>query len=225
MCGRYVYRKIDLRRYGMPDVGPSFDEFSERPRFNVAPRQFMPIVGVNSAGVRSVKLARWGLVPSWVKGKPKAEPINARCETAATSAMFRQAIARRRCLVPADGFFEWQGSKPPKQPYFIHLRSDEPFAFGGVWERWRAEKNADLLDTFTILTTSPNELMNPIHNRMPVIIARSDYDRWLDRTIEAEGIADLLRPYPAEEMEAHAVGTRVNNVKNDAVDLLDPQLA
>jgi putative SOS response-associated peptidase YedK len=219
MCGRYVYRKIDLRRYGMPDVGPSFDEFSERPRFNVAPRQFMPIVGVNSAGVRAVKLARWGLVPSWVKGKPKSEPINARCETAATSAMFRQAIARRRCLVPADGFFEWQGSKPPKQPYFIHLRSDEPFAFAGVWERWRAEENADPLDTFTILTTSPNELMNPIHNRMPVIVAAGDYDRWLDRTIGTEGIADLLRPYPAEEMEAYAVSTRVNNVKNDAVDL------
>jgi putative SOS response-associated peptidase YedK len=140
--------------------------------------------------------------------------------------MFRQAVARRRCLVPADGFFEWQGSKPPKQPYFIHMRSDEPFAFAGLWERWRPDApDAEPLDTFTILTTSPNELMSPIHNRMPVIIAGKDYDRWLDRTVETAGVADLLKPYPAEEMEAYTVSTRVNNVRNDERDLLLPHSA
>jgi len=210
----------------LPDLLPAFEGFTERPRFNVAPRQFMPIVGVNSAGVRTAKLARWGLVPSWAKGKPKSEPINARCETVATSPMFRQAIARRRCLVPADGFFEWQGSKPPRQPYFIHLRSDDPFAFAGVWERWRADNDpeAQPLDTFTILTTSANELMSPIHSRMPVIIATADYDRWLDRSIGTEGVADLLKPYPAEEMEAYTVSRRVNNVRNDAADLMEREV-
>lgn len=222
MCGRYTIRELRLLE-GVLGTGavPAFEEFTERPRFNLGPRQFAPVVRINSKGERAGGLARWGLVPSWVKGKPKSEPINARCETAATSGMFRQAMERRRCLVPADGFYEWQGAKPPKQPYFIHMRNDRPFAFGGLWERWRESEDAEPLDTFTLLTTPPNGLMRPIHDRMPVILDPSDYDRWLDQGVGAAGVADLLKPYPSEEMEAYRVSTRVNNVRNEGPELIE----
>ena len=115
------------------------------------------------------------------RGKPKMQPINAKSETAATSGMFRQAMQHRRCLVPADGFYEWMGAKPPKQPFFIHMKDNHLFAFAGLWERWKPDEQSEPLDTFTILTTAPNELMRPLHNRMPLILRR--------RTMPAGSIA------------------------------------
>lgn len=135
--------------------------------------------------------------------------------------MFRQAMQRRRCLVPADGFYEWQGKTPPKQPYFIHMSDDAPFAFAGIWERWRASPDAEPIDSFAILTTTPNELMRPIHDRMPVIVPEPDYGRWLDRTRGASDIEDLLRPYDAGKMEAWPVGRQVNNVRNGGPTLIE----
>jgi putative SOS response-associated peptidase YedK len=125
---------------------PGFEEFTERPRFNIAPSQRMPIVRADGAGSPELAAAHWGLIPSWTK-EPKLKPINARAETVATSGMFRQAFTRRRCLVPADGFYEWQGLKPPKQPFFIHRKDDRQFAFAGLWERWHPP-GAEPVDTY-----------------------------------------------------------------------------
>jgi putative SOS response-associated peptidase YedK len=141
--------------------------------------------------------------------------INARAETAAERPAFREAMKRRRCLVPADGFYERQatpGSKR-KQPHLIRMKDDRPFAFAGLWDSWR--RGDDTLESFTILTTAPNELVAPIHDRMPVIVAPADFDRWLDPSIPADGVTDLLRPYPAAQMQASPVGTHVNNPSND----------
>jgi putative SOS response-associated peptidase YedK len=172
------------------------------------------IPGLDDEGLREMAIARWGLVPLWAKELPKHQPINARAETVPTGGMFRQAFARRRCLVPADGFYEWQGAKPPKQPYFIHQPDDGQFAFAGLWERWRETKDADPVDTFTIITTTPNELMATIHNRMPVILKPDDYAAWLDGSTPPDRLKSLLAPYP-DEWEAYPVSTHVNNPKND----------
>jgi putative SOS response-associated peptidase YedK len=225
MCGRYTLRRIDLIRGGFDaSLLPSFEEFTERPRFNIAPSQPIPVVRLDASGKRVLGTVRWGLIPSWTKGKPKNQPINARAETLATSGMFRQAFERRRCLVPADGFYEWR--KLPdgktKQPMFVHRRDDGVFAFAGLWERWRPEEGAEPVDTCTIITTTPNELMAPIHDRMPVIVDPADYDRWLDRETLAADVAGLLRPYAAHYMEARPVSTKVNSPRNDDEDCVEP---
>jgi putative SOS response-associated peptidase YedK len=209
MCGRYTLRRLDWHRRVEGLGPPPFEEFSElKIRFNVAPSQLIPII-VNDAGHMKVRGARWGFTPHWADASHKLKPINAKCETVATSSMFRDAFKRRRCLIPADGFYEWMGAKPPKIPHFIRMRDDSLFCFAGIREG----------DTTSILTTSPNELMSPIHNRMPVIIAPKDYARWL-----GDGdVSDLLCPFDAEKMEAYAISTRVNNVRNDAPDLIVPE--
>ncbi len=211
MCGRYTIRRPG--RLAKLIYQEQFEEFSETrmtPRFNIAPSQDCPIVRMDHEGKLAAGMAKWGLVPSWTRGKPKLAPINAKCETAATSGMFRQAMAKRRCLVPADGFYEWKGAAPPKQPFFIRLRDDEPFAFAGLWERWKGDETSEPVDTFTILTTTPNELMRPLHNRMPVILHQRDFERWLDRNKASPDVADLLKPYESDAMEAWPVSTRVN---------------
>jgi putative SOS response-associated peptidase YedK len=214
MCGRYTLRRIDTRRLGV-ELTPGFEEFTERPRFNVAPSQSMPIVRM-IGDHRELALAKWGFVPWWAKEQAKLKPINAKCETAASGRMFREAFTRRRCLIPADGFYEWKGSKPPKQPYFIHMKDDSSFAFAGLWERWKPPDGRGAVDTFTILTTAPNELTAPIHNRMPFILQERDYERWLS----GDAPTDLLKPYDAAAMEAFPVGVKVNTPKNDSPDLV-----
>jgi putative SOS response-associated peptidase YedK len=136
--------------------------------------------------------------------------------------MFRQAMDRRRCLIPADGFYEWKGAKPPKQPFFIHRRDDDVFCFAGLWERWKPGPDVEPVDTFTILTTSPNSLMADIHNRMPVILEEKDYPLWLDRSVPGKGVQDLLKPYPPELLEAYPVSTFVNSPKNEGPECSEP---
>ena len=220
MCGRYTVRSIQpiSELFGI-SLPPEF-----QPRYNIAPTQDVLVVrsaapaaeGKAPAAARRGDLLRWGLVPSWAPDPSVGNRmINARAETAAQRPAFRDAMRRRRCLVPADGFYEWQkleGEKR-KQPHLIQMKGQRPFAFGGLWDTWFA--GGDRLESFTILTTSPNELVSPIHDRMPVIVAPEDYDRWLDTRVDAAGVADLLRPYPAEQMEAQPVGTQVNNPRND----------
>jgi putative SOS response-associated peptidase YedK len=225
MCGRYTLRRYDLAWAAFDAIQGElpFDEFSElriTPRFNIAPSQMVATVRINSKGERVLSAAKWGLIPSWAKSKPKTCPINARAETLASSGMFRQAFKRRRCLIPADGFYEWQGSKPPKQPYFIHRRDDRLFGFGGLWERWNDPQGGEVVDTCTIITTPANELMAPIRNRMPLILAEGDYARWLDREIPGEQVEDLLKPSHAD-LEARPISTAVNSVKNDRPELID----
>jgi putative SOS response-associated peptidase YedK len=161
---------------------------------------------------------RWGLVPTWSKD-PKAGPpiINARAETLATKPAFRSAFKRRRCLIPADGFYEWQkiaGAKV-KQPFYIRLAKDRPFAFAGLWEKWHNDEGS-LLESCTIVTTEPNDVMRPLHDRMPVILPDEEYARWLDpKNEDVDELQELLRPYPAEEIAACPITTFVNSPRND----------
>lgn len=217
MCGRYTIQK---------DFGSVIDAFSPliplfpasawRKRYNVAPSQDIPILRINSNGDRVLSFARWGLIPAWTKGKPKFQPINARAETVSTSGMFRQAFARRRCLIPADGFYEWKKLGPKeKQPMYARRQDGGIFAFAGLWERWVPEPDAEPVDTCTIITTTANAVMSPIHDRMPVLLHPTDYSSWLNRETAEQEITPLLRPYPAAEMEAYAVSSMVNSPKNE----------
>jgi putative SOS response-associated peptidase YedK len=198
------------------------------PRFNVAPTQPVAVVrcAPDASGPepeRDWALLRWGLVPHWAKDPSIGNRmINARAETAAGKPAYRAAFRRRRCLVVADGFYEWQRTGGPKQPYFIRMRDDRPFAFAGLWESWEGPENA-VLESCTLLTTEPNELVEPIHNRMPVILAPHDYGKWLDTTVQdPEPLRPLLRPYAADEMIALPVGTHVNRPTHDAPKCIEP---
>jgi putative SOS response-associated peptidase YedK len=200
-----------------------FEEFTEHPRFNVAPSQSVPVVRLDKEGRRSAGLLRWGFVPRWAREMPKVQPINAKAETVATSGMFRDAFARRRCLVAADGFYEWQKlDARTKQPMFVHFPDDQLFALAGLWERWRPAPEAEPLDTFTVITTDPNALMAPIHNRMPVIIRPEDYGRWLDLATTTSQAIGMLRAYPDGELEATPVSRTVNNPKNNVPECVEP---
>lgn len=220
MCARYTLRRAQLARAVFEALTtPEFEEFSERPHFNMAPSQRLPIVRVNSKGERVLETPAWGLIPHWAKELPKVRPCNARSETLGSSGLFRDALARRRCLIPADGFYEWTGEKKARQPHFIHMKDDGLFAFGGLYDKWR-NASGETVETFTMITTPPNKLMSTLHDRMPLIVERGDYARWLDRAAGGDAVKDLLRPYPDSEMEAHAVSPRVNSPKNEGEELI-----
>jgi putative SOS response-associated peptidase YedK len=216
MCGRYTLFKLaDLLKL-IPWLQAPAEILEREGRYNVAPSLFMPIATAKG-GRYELRTAQWGFVPSWTTGPPKTRPINARAESVATSGMFRRAFQSQRCLVPADGFYEWKGAKPPKQPYYIRMRDGSPFAFAGLWSRWHPE-GAEPIDTYTIITTGPNELMESIHNRMPVIVPPNRYRQWLDG-VDTES---LLRAYPSQEMAASAVSNAVNNPRTDTPDCIEP---
>jgi putative SOS response-associated peptidase YedK len=221
MCGRYALRRINLVRAVM-EAMPAlpFDEFTERPRFNVAPTQTMPIAKLDADGNRVLLAARWGFVPGWTKGKPKTQPINARSESAPESPMFRNAFNQQRCLIPADGFYEWKGVKPPHQPYFIHFKDDSIFTFAGLCSRWKPDENSPALWIFTILTTAPNEIVKPIHNRMPVILRRDDFAKWLNS--RADSAKELLKPCHPEQMDAYPISSRINRPTEDGAEVIEP---
>jgi len=194
------------------------------PSFNVAPQSVQPVVRLNrDSGDREFALLRWGLVPFWAKhAKFGYSTINARAEEAASKPAFREALKKRRCLVPADAFYEWMKPNAKlKIPYAIALTSGEPCALAGLWESWRPAEGPSI-ETFTILTTDPNEVTEPFHNRMPVILEPKDYDRWLEPGDPARPPVDLLRPYPADRMRAWPVSARVGNVRNNDPALLEP---
>jgi putative SOS response-associated peptidase YedK len=194
-----------------------------QPRYNIAPMQMVPIVRVNAAGERELLQVRWGLVPRFARDASiGARMIKARAETAATRGAFRHALARRRCLVPADGFYEWQVGAAGKQPMHVARRDGLPFGMAGLYERWRSAEG-DVLDTCTILTTSANALLRPLHERMPVIIPPEAYARWLD--VSHADIDDLLAPAPEAALRAQPVSTRVNAVRNDDAALIEPVVA
>ena len=225
MCARYTIRELVLlaRALGIT-LNNADEEFDERPKFNAAPAQKLPVVRLTSEGRRVMDGMKWGFVPSWTKGKPKFAPINAKSETAASNAMFRSAFDRRRCLVPADGFYEPKGPKTLKyRPwYFFQLRDAAPFAFGGIWERWKSGPDAESVDTFTILTTSPNEIVGQCHDRMPLILHQEAYARWLDPQVNGKGVSDLLVPYPPDDMTCWRVDDRAKRSDNDDPKLIAP---
>jgi len=193
------------------------------PRYNVAPSQ--PVAVVPNDGKNQLDFYTWGLIPSWAKDPSIGDRmINARAETLAEKPSFRSAFRRRRCLIPADGFYEWRqvpGSKT-KTPMYIQLKSGNPFAFAGLWERWDSKDGSTILSC-TIITTQPNELMEPIHNRMPVILPEEAYKLWLDPgEPDQRQLAALLKSYPASEMAAYPVSTLVNSPANDRAECVAP---
>ena len=223
MCGRFTAKLTwqqlhDLYEIAVPE--PRQDDLDLKPRYNIAPSQTVPVVRLNPAGRRELALLRWGLIPSWSKDPKIAyRTINARAETIATAPAFRAAFKKRRCLVPASGFYEWKKLDDGKQPYYIGMRDGAPFAFAGLWERW--DKGESPIETFTIITGEPNSLLAEIHNRMPAILDPNDYDAWLSAADTAIPQA-LLQPFPAQLMTAHPVSKRVNTPKNDDAALIEP---
>ena len=220
MCGRY--RLTAKERYIAEHFDLEESEVHWTPRYNIAPTQEAAIVHQDRKQPKRVfSLMRRGLIPSLAKDASIGyKTINAMCETAAEKAAFREAMRRRRWLVPADGFYEWQKpGRKEKQPYNIGMANDSIFAFAGLLERWSDPAGA-AVNSFTVLTTAANSLLAGIHDRMPVIVKREDYDRWLDPgMVGPEGVADLLKPLDARLMKKYPVSTRVGNADND-----DPEL-
>jgi putative SOS response-associated peptidase YedK len=224
MCGRYVRKSTRREIANWFAAADDAQGVEWGPSYNVAPQTFQPVVRLNrDTGQREIVLMRWGLIPYWSKdSKIGYSTINAKAETVATAPAFREAFRRRRCLVPADAFYEWQKLDPKhKQPFAIALASREPYGLAGLWERWRDPQTSEWLETFTIITTDANQVVAPLHNRMPVIIERKDYARWLGGGDAAQPPLDLLRPFPAEQMTAWKVDKSVGNVRNDAAHLLE----
>ncbi len=194
------------------------------PRYNIAPTQdVLVVVADPMKAQRQARRHRWGLIPSWAKDKAIGNQlINAQAETAATKPAFRAAFRKRRCLILTDGFYEWKKEGRHKQPFHIRLRDGRPFGFAGLWEHWAGGEGV-AIDSCTILTTTPNDLLRPLHHRMAVILAPEAYRLWLDPAIqEVDRLQPLLRPYPAEMMTACPVSTRVNNPAHDAPDCVAP---
>lgn len=219
MCGRYVITSA-------PEAIRALFRYAEQPnfpaRYNIAPTQPVPIVRFEQ-GVRSFALVRWGLIPSWVKDPQKfALLINARGETVLDKPAFRNAMRRRRCLFPADGFYEWQAGGVRKRPFFIRPRDGRPIAFAGLWETWMGP-NGEEVDTACIVTTGANRLLAPIHDRMPAVIAPEAFDLWLDAAnVDAETAAALIAPAPETLFEAYEISTAVNRTANDGPALILP---
>jgi putative SOS response-associated peptidase YedK len=219
MCGRYTLTSAPeaLRALFRYEEQPNFP-----PRYNIAPTQPIAIVRLLD-GKRHFALVRWGLLPSWVKD-PKSFTllINARGESAAEKPAFRAAMKRRRCLIPADGFYEWQAAGDRKRPFYVHAKSGAPLAFAGLWETWTGP-NGEELETGTIVTTRANRTLATIHERMPVIVPPEAFDLWLDTTnVDATTAAALIAPAPEGLLEAYEISTAVNRTANDNPKLLDP---
>jgi putative SOS response-associated peptidase YedK len=219
MCGRFTLStrpQAVATLFGLgavPDLPP---------RYNLAPTQPLAVVRQGDAG-RSFSLMRWGLVPSWADDlKIGNSLINARCETVAQKPAFRTAFRRRRCLLPADGFYEWGQVGPKKQPYHFRMRDASPFAFAGLWEEWHSPEG-EAVQTCCIITTAANAVVQPVHERMPVILAEGFFDRWLDPAYDrVDGLLPLLQPFPDAAMEGFAVSTRVNSPRFEGPECLEP---
>jgi putative SOS response-associated peptidase YedK len=217
MCGRFTLTLDEAELVARFDLKAS--DAAHTPRFNIAPTQMAPVV-LNESPDR-LSVAQWGLIPSWAKDPTiGARMINARAETAQEKPSFRTAFKRRRCLVPADGFYEWRKTEGAKVPLYIRLKTGEPFALAGLWEVWKPPEG-DPVRTFTILTAEPNELLATIHNRMPVILPRENEQAWLDNTAGPVELMAMLQPYSSELMEAYEVSKRVNSPRSDEPALIE----
>jgi len=238
VCGRYVSVSspaLLAERFHVTEV--RLPETALEPNYNVAPRAEVPVIAerrVKGAGegehghVRVLDVVRWGLVPFWAKDvKVGDRMINARADRLASSNAFKRPFERRRCIVPADGFYEWEKieGQRTKQPWFIRRRDGEPLAFAGLWEIWHdpdAAEGAPPLRSCTVITTEPNELLAPIHDRMPVVLPETAWDMWLDvENHDVRALRSLLVPIPAAELEAWTVSTMVNKADNNGPELID----
>jgi len=221
MCGRFTLFEADKvlsREFGVSGIPPL------SPRYNIAPSQPVAVVRTASAGNRrELALLRWGLIPSWSKDPAIGNRlINARAETVREKPSFRNAFRRHRCLIPANGFYEWQRQERGKQPYFVRMNDGRLFAFAGLWDRWESPDKG-VIETCTILTTASNAVLSSIHDRMPVILPPGEYDRWLDPALlDTDSLATLLVPFPAENMLAFPVSPRVNTPTVDDKECMAP---
>jgi len=224
MCGRY---KLSTPGEDLRNVFGFVEHPNLAARYNIAPTQEAPVLRQRREpkGERTLQNLRWGLIPSWAKDiKLAATLINARGETVDSKPAFANAFRKRRCLVPADGFYEWTGASPGKQPYLIARRDGAPFAFAGLWERWidRRDGKETPLDSFTIVTTDANALLRPLHERMPVILPDSAYAAWLDPDADPATLKKLLKPAPENLLAYVPVSPRVNSARVDEASLAEP---
>ena len=218
MCGRYTLASPTERL--AEEFGVDASSIELAPNYNVAPTQTVAAV-LEEGGQRRLEVLRWGLIPPWADDPGiGSRMINARSETAPGKPSFRRAFRERRCLIPADGFYEWQRTNGAKQPYYIHMEDGRPFAFAGLWESW--SKGEGEIRTCTILTTGANALVGEVHDRMPVILAHDTYDVWLDPASERDELTGLLAPYPEDEMEAYPVSRFVNSPSNNDPRCIEP---
>lgn len=226
MCGRFSLTTAPEAMRNLFDYEnlPNLE-----PRYNVAPTQMVACIRADDGGKRQLDLLRWGLIPSWSKDAAMgAKMINARAETVSEKPSFREAFAQRRCLIAADGFYEWRQEDGRKQPFRIGMKGGLPFAFAGLWERWTAAADGagivagETVETVTIVTTVANDKLRPIHARMPVILPPEAYGKWLDAANDRDSLLALLRPYPVEPMAFYRVGPAVSNARNDNPDCIAP---
>ena len=219
MCGRYaLYGPVSRLR---ERFDAELEGFDFTPRYNAAPMQWLPVIRQRPGGVRVLHLLRWGLVPSWAKEEAIAtKTINARGESVADKPSFRTAFRRRRCIVPINGFYEWQTVAGGKQPFYIHPVGEEFFGLAGLWERWMRPADGESIDTFTLITTTANAAIRPLHDRMPVILAPADYAAWLSAGTALDQVQRLIQPCPEGLLAAHPVSTAVGNVRNVGPELI-----
>lgn len=214
MCGRFALKappRSIQEHFHLPET------VDLNPRYNIAPSQEIAVVRLlRRKDHRQLDLLRWGLIPHWAKDmKIGYKMINARAETLAQKPSFRSAFKKRRCLIVADGFYEWKHVGKAKQPFYVQLIKEAVFAFAGLWESW-INPYGNMVESCTIITTTPNILIREIHDRMPVILRPEQYDTWLQDSTPEHSLQQILMPYPAEEMEAYRVSAEVNSPKNDA---------
>jgi len=226
MCGRF---SITTPPEAMRAIFDYENNPNLEPRFNVAPTQPIITIRMTDAGTRTLAMSRWGLIPSWSKdGVAATKMINARGETLSEKPSFREAFQQRRCLIPADGFYEWRMEEGKKQPFRIGMKGGVVFAFAGLWESWQAKQDGygyeegDLVETVTIVTIDANDKLRPIHHRMPVILPPEDYTAWLDPVNDVVNCRNLLKPYPVDLMAYYRVGVFVNNAHNDDARCIEP---
>ena len=221
MCGRYTLATSQEQLQERFSVQGGNLEI--QPRYNVAPTQSVLTVTSNAEHQNQAEYMRWGLIPSWAKDASMgARMINARAETLAEKPSFRRALQKRRCLVLADGFYEWKSGGKSKTPFYLALRTREPFGMAGLWETWKAP-SGEWIHSCTIITTEANDLVDRIHNRMPVILPQDVEATWLDQDINDPGfLTELLGPYPADEMEAYQVSTLINSPANETPECITP---
>lgn len=221
MCGRFATTytgEAIAELFNLPQV-PQLP-----PRYNIAPSQSVGAVRVSPGNNgRELTLLKWGLIPSWAEDSAIGNRmINARADTLSEKPSFRNAFKRRRCLVPASGYYEWRKSTEGKQPVYIRMKEERPFAMAGLWESWQPSGGSEI-QSCTVITTESNELLKPVHHRMPVIVADRDFEHWLDPDIQGqETLESILQPYPSDKMTFHPVSTLVNSAKNDTPECIEP---
>ncbi|MEM9917584.1 MAG: SOS response-associated peptidase [Bacteroidota bacterium] len=223
MCGRASLTKMEKeleKRFRATFYREELERHNPLPNFNIAPTHLHPVVTANDQ--EHLQLFRWGLIPFWSKAASiGSRMINARIETILEKSAFRQAIRKRRCLVPFDGFYEWQKRGKQKTPYRIKLKSDQIFAVAGIWEKWVEPSSGNEIHSFSVITQPPNQLLAPIHDRMPAILLAEQETTWLDEDLPAEEALQLIVPFPDELMTAYPVSKRVNKVSENDASLIE----